>query len=141
MARTRRLLALAAAFAATVSATQTADAQRAQPATITVNGQQRTYLIAQPGGDGPKPTIIMLHGLGGQAPGIAGATKFVQLGQRDGFVSVFPNGLARQWNVFPPGTAPKQFTDRAQRGGGIGDDVAFVKMLVADLVKRGISDP
>ena len=38
---------------------------------LVVDGQARTYLLSAPPG-GPRPTIIVLHGGGGQAAGMVG---------------------------------------------------------------------
>jgi polyhydroxybutyrate depolymerase len=109
---------------------------------LIVNGQERTFLIERPAVQAPQPTIIMLHGAGGTAAGIASASGLVQLALRRGFVAVFPQGLvANRWNFYPSGKESATFLQFGQQGGGIPDDIAFLKMLVADLVRRGISDP
>jgi poly(3-hydroxybutyrate) depolymerase len=54
---------------------------------------------------------------------------------------VFPDGLRNRWNPFPPGKEPASFAENSREVGGVPDDVAFLKALVADLVRRGISDP
>jgi polyhydroxybutyrate depolymerase len=99
-----------------------------------VAGQQRTYILASPQASGPLPTVVFLHGKGGSA------TKerrigFEQLGDRERFVTVYPNGLGGAWNVFPSG-----FHDR-NGASTSGADTAFIEQLVADLVQRGIADP
>lgn len=132
------LLALAACAATMLAAGPCAALEQAA---MPVNGQMRSFLIEQPATPGPKPTIIMLHGNGGSGAGAAHATNLWQGAQREGFVAVFPDGIAHQWNIFPPGLAPQRFLQRAQMGGGIGDDVTFLRRLVAELVQRGISDP
>jgi poly(3-hydroxybutyrate) depolymerase len=108
---------------------------------LSVDGQERTYLIERPNAPGPQPTVIMLHGRGGNAAEMAKGTGLAQLAQQENFVAVFANGMAHQWNVFPPGTAPQGFMEQGRAGGGIGDDVAFIKTLVGDLIQHGISDP
>ena len=132
------LLALAACAAAIVAS---GSCSALEQVALPVNGQMRSFLIEQPATPGPKPTIIMLHGNGGSGAAAARATNLVQGAQREGFVAVFPDGLAHQWNIFPTGAAPQRFLQRAQMGGGVGDDVTFLRMLVGELVQRGISDP
>jgi polyhydroxybutyrate depolymerase len=106
-----------------------------------VNRQPRTYLIERPATRGPLPTIIMLHGLDSTGERIAQRTGLGQSAPREGFVAIFPQGLAQRWNHFPRGQEPAQFVQKFQRIGGVPDDVAFLRMLVAELVQRSISDP
>jgi polyhydroxybutyrate depolymerase len=119
----------------------TADAAAAESLRLVVNGKERTALLEQPTGQGPRPTIIVLHGLGGTAAAFAQQTGLGQLGPRAGFVSVFPQGVGSRWNAYPPGKETPQFVQYFRPHGGVPDDIAFFKALVADLVHRGISDP
>lgn len=104
----------------------------AQELSMQVAGQQRTYIMVRPPAPGPLPTILFLHGRYGSADKMLW-TGFGQLGEREGFVTVFPNGIAGEWNVFPPSAASPI--------PAIGADTAFMKELVANLVRRGIADP
>jgi poly(3-hydroxybutyrate) depolymerase len=114
----------------------------AQSAQLAFGGWDRTYQLVRPSEQGPRPTIIMLHGLGGTGAEIAKRSGLDQSAPRAGFVGVFPDGLRNRWNSFPPGTEPALYVERNRREvGGVPDDVAFLKALVADLVRRGISDP
>ena len=115
-------------------ATSVAIALGAQEASLQVAGQQRTYILASPQSSGPLPTLVFLHGKGGSAAK-ARWMGFEQLGDREHFVTVLPEGLGGEWNVFPPG-----FRDRTGRYTN-GSDSAFIKQLVDDLVHRGIADP
>jgi polyhydroxybutyrate depolymerase len=105
-----------------------------QELTMQVAGQQRNYILARPHASGPLPTFIFLHGKGGSASK-ARWMGFEQLGERERYVTVLPEGLNGEWNVFPAG-----FRDRSGAYTN-GADTAFIKQLVADLVHRGISDP
>ncbi len=109
-------------------------AEGARPFGMQVAGQRRTYILATPQASGPLPTLIFLHGKGSSALR-ARYMGFEQLGEREHFVTVLPDGLGGEWNVFPPG-----FRDRS----GLftnGADNTFIKQLVADLVRRGVADP
>jgi polyhydroxybutyrate depolymerase len=108
---------------------------------LTVNGKPRTFLLRQPTAQGRHPTIIMLHGYTKDAADISEATGLGRLAPLQGFVAAFPNGLGHQWNHYLPGKELPFFVQELQKSGGIPDDVAFLKALVADLVGRGISDP
>ena len=99
-----------------------------------VAGQQRTYILARPNASGPLPTFIFLHGKGGSGAK-AQRMGFEQLGEREQFVTVLPDGLGGEWNVFPP-----SFRDRTGRFTN-GADTAFIKQLIGDLVHHGIADP
>lgn len=103
---------------------------------LTVGGQQRSYLIEGAPSPNPRPTIIMLHGSGGSAQGVARGSGLAARAQQNGFVAVFPEGMARTWNDGRPEHA-QLFGAR----GELGNDIAFLRSLVADLVRRGIADP
>jgi polyhydroxybutyrate depolymerase len=112
----------------------------AEPMELVVNGRARQFLLVRPSSQGPRPTVIMLHGLNGTGADVARRTGLDQLGPRAGFAAVFPDGLCNRWNHFLPGKEPVAFVQNSQQIGGIPDDVGFLKLLVADLVRRGISD-
>ena len=114
----------------------------AEPLRLNVGGQERTYLLERPAGQTARPTVIMLHGLNGSGAAIAKATGLDRSGPQNDFAAVFPDKHAAMlgWNFFPPGREPAQLIERT-KAGGIPNDVAFLKALVADLVRRGISDP
>jgi poly(3-hydroxybutyrate) depolymerase/tetratricopeptide (TPR) repeat protein len=108
-------------------------------ATIMIGGKPRSYVIERPAISGPRPTIFILHGAGGDIRELRGLP---QLAAGVGAVSVIPNGVGGRWNFFPPGKESQ--TDRAffqQQYGGLPDDVGFLKGIAADLVARGIADP
>jgi polyhydroxybutyrate depolymerase len=83
----------------------------------------------------------MLHGAAGSGKQVAQATGLDQFAPRHEFVAVFPEGLGGRWNHLPPGKESAQFVRVFDPYGGPPDDVSFLKALVADLVRRGISDP
>ena len=139
MARSARLALMAACLFGFLLAPQTA---RAETITFPVGGQQRSFVLERPRADGPLPTIILLHGLGGNAEALANASGLGRLGARENFVAVFPDGINHAWNHFPPGTAPQRYIDLlASRGDTPPDDVAFLRQVVTGLVGKGISDP
>ena len=113
----------------------------AEPMQLVVEGRTRTYLLERPVGQGPRPTIILLHGYTGNGALIAQQTGLVQPAKQAGFVTAFPDGPGGRWNFLPSGKQTVQYTQLFKSSGGVPDDVTFLKMLVADLVKRGISDP
>ena len=113
----------------------------AEPMQINVNGQARTFHLARPDGQGPRPTIIMLHGGNGAADQERQHSGLAEHGPQQGFAAVFPQARGGYWNFFPPGKETGQFRKFFQRFGGVPDDVAFLKTVVAELVQEGISDP
>ncbi len=131
----KRVLFLCLVALATVS-----DAA-AEAARLSVNGQTRTFLLERPAEQAPRPTLIMLHGGGGASEQEMRLSGLAQLGPREGFVAVFPQALGGLWNFFQPGTETAQYVEFFQRHGGLPNDVAFLKLLVADLVQKGVADP
>jgi poly(3-hydroxybutyrate) depolymerase/tetratricopeptide (TPR) repeat protein len=114
----------------------------AQSMQLLVNGQPRVFALSRPAGAQPHPTVIMLHGAGSNAAREANAPGLGQLAPANGFAAVFPEGRGGRWNHLPVGKEATAFAELAFKdAGGAPDDVAFLKLLVADLVRRGISDP
>ena len=113
----------------------------AEQAQLAVDGRARTYLLERPPAQGPRPTIIMLHGFTGSAAQIAQQTGLAEPAKQAGFVAVFPEGLAGRWNLLPPSRQTARYVQLFQPGGGVPDDVAFLKALIGDLNRRNISDP
>ena len=108
---------------------------------LAVNGQMRTYVLERPATKGPQPTIIVLHGPRGTGASIAQSTKLGTLAPQQGFVAVFPDALRPHWNFFLPGKELEFYVKASKAAGGVADDGAFLKGLVADLVQRGVADP
>ena len=119
----------------------TAAAATAETAQLIVGGQTRAFLLERPVAQGPRPTIIMLHGAGRRPVDIAGETGLAQIAPREGWVAVFPEGRGSRWNFFPPGKDSVKDLQFFQQQGGVPDDVGFLRTLVTDLVRRGVSDP
>jgi polyhydroxybutyrate depolymerase len=113
----------------------------AGPDELNIKGQSRVFLVASPAAFAPRPTIIMLHGAGGSARREMQSSPLAQLAPQQGFAAVFPDGRGGRWNFHPPGKETAVDAEFFRQNGGIPDDVAFIRMLVADLVRRGISDP
>ncbi len=80
-------------------------------------------------GDGPQPTVLVLHGALATAAFTARSSGFAEASARHGFTAAFADGLDRQWN------------DGRTGGHGGPDDVAFLRALVARLVADRIAQP
>jgi polyhydroxybutyrate depolymerase len=134
--------ACAAVFFLATTAIFGVQVTHAETLQLSVNGQARTALVERPTEQSPRPTIIMLHEADGTAAGIAHSSGLGRIAPRRGFAAVFPQGLAgSRWNFYPPGKETPGFLEMSRRVGGVPDDVAFLKTIVADLVRRRISDP
>jgi len=105
---------------------------------IVVGGRERRFAIDGPTSPGPHPTIFILHGANGT---VRELHDLPVLARGAGVVTVIPQGIGGRWNFFPPGH--ESDVDRAffDRLGGLPDDEAFLRNLVADLVARRITDP
>jgi polyhydroxybutyrate depolymerase len=113
---------------------------RADKVEIAIDGQSRSYVIERPTMVGPRPTVIMLHGINGTAEKIAQRTGLDQAGPRQGFVVVFPQSRGNAWNRFLPGNETARAREYFRDVGGPPNDVGFLKRLVSDLTQRGLSD-
>jgi polyhydroxybutyrate depolymerase len=136
----RKVAALAAVGALTLVAAGCANASGASTAagdtlvTLTSGGLPRDYLVHRPlAGAGKLPAVLVFHGGGGDAAGMARMTGFDQVADRHGFVAVYPDGYRRSWN---DGRGPDTKAGRA----GV-DDVAFVSAVIDQLVADDNVDP
>src|SRR4051794_39251476 len=70
---------------------------------LTVDREQRSYLLARPDARSTTtPTIIMLHGVNGTAERIAQLTGLDRLGPQQGFATVFRSRAPMSGTVFCP---------------------------------------
>ncbi len=101
-------------------------------------GLTRVYYLHEPTGaaKGPRPVVFVLHGGGG-----AGAEEmerrfgFARLGDREGFITVYPAGVDGQWND------GRGKTFRRSKGNADVDDVGFIRAAMDDLIQAGKADP
>jgi polyhydroxybutyrate depolymerase len=98
---------------------------------LSVGGLDREYILSAPALAGRRPTVIVLHGTWQSGLIIKHDTGLEPLVEGEGLVAVYPNAIATQWN---DGRA-------AAAVWGARDDVAFLRALVAHLVRTGIADP
>lgn len=114
-----------------------ATAAEAAVVTVNVDGVQRTALVQGTTTSGPHPVVLMLHGGGGNAAGMAKSTQLGAAGVRDDFVAVFPQGINNFWDD----GRPKVTNQDQKKGIKPPDDIAFIKALVAQLIATGVADP
>lgn len=87
---------------------------------LTIDADDRSVLVNIPDTTGPRPTVMMLHGFGSSAAKMRDVTNFARVGEDEGFVAVFPNGVGaalginRSWNAGEccPPASKRSITDR-----------------------------
>jgi polyhydroxybutyrate depolymerase len=102
------------------------------PGSIVSGGITRDYWVHVPASyDATRPTALVLvfHGGGGEARGMARLSGMDDVSDRHGFIAVYPQGIDRQW---------KDGRTQALSGN---DDVAFISSLIAALETRYRIDP
>lgn len=98
-------------------------------------GEERSYLVHLPpayDGKKPLPLVLVLHGGGGEAEGMARITRFSEKADRKGFIAVYPNGmgiLSRQFLTWNAGNCCGPALDFDT------DDVGFIRALLKKLKK------
>ena len=92
---------------------------------LTVDGVQRNALVNVPPHRAATrlPVVLAFHGAGGTGPLMDSSIGLSRLADRDGFVAVYPSSNGKYWNDAGSGPAG-------------GDDVSFVRALLADLDAR-----
>ncbi len=109
-----------------------ASAANDAPASIVSGGITRDYFVHVPASyDATRPTALVLifHGGGGEARGMARLSGMDDVSDRHGFIAVYPQGINRQWK-----------DGRTQVLSG-NDDVAFISSLISALETRYRIDP
>ncbi len=97
---------------------------------IEVDGRSRAYRVFAPAtATTPLPVVLLFHGGGGDADGMASLTGMDRIAAREGFLAVYPQGIDENWNDGRPGINSDV------------DDVAFVAALLDDLAARFTLDP
>jgi polyhydroxybutyrate depolymerase len=102
-----------------------------EPRTLLTGGVTRRYFLYLPSTwhrDRPVPLVLVFHGGGGRASGIAPHTGFSRLAEREGFVVAYPQGLNGRWNDGRGYAATH-------------DDVGFVRALLDTLGHELAIDP
>lgn len=121
--------------------------RRAEPGShdyaIAVNGLERTYVVHVPAAYKPQtplPVVIMLHGGGGTAKAASWETGWAEKAEKEGFLVLFPNAMAREPER-PSSFAgnPQLWNDGSDRfypGRKAPDDVGFIAAMLDDLSVR-----
>lgn len=118
-------------------------AGRTDGITVQVGDMARTCVVhLPPAYDGTRalPVVIAMHGAGGTGPEMVNATGFNDIGDREGFIAAYPEGITgrnRGW------TAP--FGKPVVGGAGSQvddvDDVGFIRTLIDQLHTSYHTDP
>jgi polyhydroxybutyrate depolymerase len=105
---------------------------------ITVGGLERSYIAVLPDGAERRrlPTVIVLHGALMDGRWMRKTFGFDSVGQREGVLAVYPNGVRRIWNDGRNVRLPFWRRNRERA-----DDVAFVTALARRLADDGLADP
>ncbi|MET0387326.1 MAG: PHB depolymerase family esterase [Polyangiales bacterium] len=98
-------------------------------------GHMRSYLVHVPSqytGSEPVPAVFDFHGYSSSAMGQMGASGFRELADAEGFIVVYPSGVGASWHV--NGCCGQAGEEKL-------DEIAFVRAIVAELVKEACIDP
>ncbi len=102
--------------------------------TLTHDGTTRGYRVHVPGAAAPAagyPVMMAFHGGGGSARQFQETSGIAELGDREGFLAVFPDGVGvlglNTWNA---GNCCGRAMDINS------DDVGFVRLVLDDLMRR-----
>jgi polyhydroxybutyrate depolymerase len=90
-----------AGLLALVYTTPTLRAQETKE-TVTVDDVDRTFMLRLPKGYDPQhsyPVVILLHGMNLDADDMERLTRFDELADKDGIITVYPFALHGRWNV------------------------------------------
>lgn len=103
-----------------------------QNATMTVNGQMRSYTVYRPPSLDAKqlvPLVVAIHGYTVDSTEMETSSHFDDQAKQSGFIVVYPQGLNNSWNA------------GSCCGGNSGDDVEFIRELIDRLISGSQVDP
>ena len=130
------LLALSLVFTATASDASSRGQRNDRLFLMQHGDEQRSYRVHLPpsyDGKKPLPVVLILHGGGGEAEGMARITGFSEKADRKGFIAVYPNGtgiLSGQFLTWNAGNCCGNALDFKT------DDVGFIRALLKKLKKN-----
>jgi polyhydroxybutyrate depolymerase len=125
------LVARAATLSAQSDPAAASPALAGEPRTLQAGGVTRRYFLYLPSTwrrGSPAALVLVFHGGGGRASGIAPHTGFSALAEREGFLVAYPQGLNGRWNDGRGYAATH-------------DDVGFVRALLDTLGRELAIDP
>jgi polyhydroxybutyrate depolymerase len=125
------LVARAATLPAQSVPAAASPAPAGEPRTLQAGGVTRRYFLYLPSTwrrGSPAALVLVFHGGGGRASGIAPHTGFSALAEREGFLVAYPQGLNGRWNDGRGYAATH-------------DDVGFVRALLDTLGRELAIDP
>jgi polyhydroxybutyrate depolymerase len=101
--------------------------------TLEFGGLTRSYILHRPPSTGaPPPLLLAFHGGGDTAADMERLTHFDELADKEGFLVVYPQGVANRWADAPASAAPDATSV---------DDIGFVRALLDDLKRLIAYDP
>jgi len=108
--------------------------RRVQKYKMNWKGYQRIYLVHLPQNiktQSALPILFHLHGGGGTARSSIGLTygRFNELSNRDGFIVVYPQAVAKNWNDGRKSNKVKAWRENI-------DDVGFIVAIIEELNKK-----
>ena len=109
--------------------------------TLTHNGQERLFLIDVPEtvkGNMHIPAVIVMHGGGGSAKGMAVQTRMENVGAQKGFITIYPQGTAARGGRLNTWNAGKCCANAVAENI---DDVGFISALIVLVTKEYNVDP
>ena len=107
------------------AAQQIAPLPGTQRVEIPFDGAARSYLLHLPRvSRGDRPLILVFHGLGGQGALVERLSRFTAIGEEQGVIVAYPNGMDGMWRVLrDPRT-----------------EIAFARAVVEDIARRAPVD-
>src|SRR6202166_4825687 len=92
---------------------------------VMLDDVERTYLLRLPRGYDPThkyPVVILLHGMNQDTDDMERLTRFNEIADKDGIITVYPSALHGRWNigVHAPQQQPVSRSPGGRRHGGGG---------------------
>jgi polyhydroxybutyrate depolymerase len=125
-------LSVGACGASVATRTLSPNPSAIQNATVTINGQVRSYTVYRPPSLDAKqlvPLVVAIHGYTVDSTEMETSSHFDDQAKQSGFIVVYPQGLNNSWNA------------GSCCGHNSSDDVGFIRVLIDRLISGGQVDP
>jgi polyhydroxybutyrate depolymerase len=96
---------------------------------IEIGGQNRTYIVHVPAsydGKTPMPLMVNFHPLTGSGSSQRSGSGWAQLGDTEGFITAFPNGIGGQWDIGGLSRSPEAGDNDRKLGVAVVEEISKI---------------
>jgi polyhydroxybutyrate depolymerase len=96
---------------------------------VEIGGQNRTFIVHVPAmydGTTPMPLMVNFHPLTGSGSNQRSGSGWAQLGDTEGFITAFPNGIGGQWDIGGLSRSPEAGDNDRKLGVAVVEEISKI---------------